>query len=182
MGKAMNRKRLALIGLIATGVLILAWIPLAMFSGSETKTDAAVTDDRHCPICGRELSRSGGECIYCKIEGKGDLSKKAMQRGSLFNHPIVPTVLFSTFGLLAAANLFVFLRRRVVASREEESYYISCPKCHRRLRFRKSQMGRLGMCPLCKRPLLFPKLDAGPRNPLIRLRRRLVHWVSLSRG
>jgi len=178
----MNRKRIALIGLIATGVLILGWVPLAIYTNSGPTKTQAVVDDRHCPVCGRELPRfAGGECPYCKIEGNGELAKSAMRRQSLATHPAIPAVLFSIFGILLTVNLVVFFRKRSVARREEESYYMNCPRCQRKLRFRESQMGRIGLCPLCKRPLLFPKLHE-EHNRLAWLRRRLVHWVGASKS
>jgi transcription initiation factor IIE alpha subunit len=51
------------------------------------------------------------------------------------------------------------IRNHLRENREEVYYYLICEKCNRRLRYRESQAGKLGVCPLCKKPLMFPKAD-----------------------
>ena len=74
----MKGSKVTLIGVIAVGSMLLAWLSLTLLSGtSPTKTKAVTTDPYHCPSCGREYPRGArGECPFCRIEEGGETKKK----------------------------------------------------------------------------------------------------------
>jgi uncharacterized Zn finger protein (UPF0148 family) len=148
------------VGMAAVGVLLLAWLVLMFVSGSgSTKTGPAVTDEKHCPRCGRELPRwawGTDQCPYCQLEERSGAPLKQTGR-SPASSPVVPTVLVATFAALLAVHLVMVIRTRVVPKAEEILYHLSCPKCGRKLRYRPPQVGRVGKCPVCHRPVIFPR-------------------------
>ncbi len=59
--------------------------------------------------------------------------------------------------LVLAVGVFLFLRGR--SPREEAYSHFRCPKCRRRLRYLRRQVGRKGQCSNCGQPLTFPPLS-----------------------
>jgi uncharacterized Zn finger protein (UPF0148 family) len=159
------------IGMAAVGVLFLAWLVLWLMTGNASdKTGPAVVDEKHCPRCGRELPKwawGTDQCPYCQLEesaqkaGTGTARPKFRSRAS---SPVIPTLLIVTFAGLLTVHLVLLVRTRVGTKTEEVLYHLSCPKCGRKLRYRLSQAGRLGQCPVCRRPVIFPR-DAGASAP-----------------
>jgi hypothetical protein len=153
------------VGLITVGLLTLGSLVLYFLSSAPTRTGSAITDPTRCPVCGRELPRSAqgtGQCPFCELDKlAGKYKGGETSRGNL----TVPILLGSLFLVLLGVHVFVLVRaRRKAGAPAEPSYPLFCPKCHRKLRYRHSQGGRLGQCPLCKRPIPFPK-PPQPRHP-----------------
>lgn len=172
--------RFTKIGMAAVAVLFLAWVGLNVFTSNQATRSAAVKqDETHCPNCGRELPKSAiaaGECPYCLIE-QGPAKAKIRRRGDADpSSPVAPIILVSLFCCLLATHVVLLVRQRVVGRKEGEVFYLNCPQCGRRIRYRESQAGHLARCPLCRRPLVFPRPAAGPDKPWHRLRR----WLKLA--
>jgi hypothetical protein len=152
------------IGMAAVGVLFLAWLVLMLVTSNQsTRTGPAATDDKHCPRCGRELPRwawGTDQCPYCELEEKDGSRPKPAARSAAAS-PVIPTVLVVTFVALLTVHLVMAVRTRVVPRKAEVLYHLNCPKCGRKLRYRLGQAGRLGQCPLCRRPVVFPRPPAG---------------------
>jgi hypothetical protein len=158
------------VGMIAVGLLFVLSLVLLFFSNTTTRTGSAITDPTRCPDCGQELPKSAqatGECPYCKLQQMaGKEVKRRGQGGSWATSPVVLVVLISLFVLLLGTHVFLLVRaRRRGGLGEEPTYPLFCSKCHRKLRYRASQGGRLGQCPLCRRPLLFPKPPEPRKRP-----------------
>jgi uncharacterized CHY-type Zn-finger protein len=157
----MKTSRITKIGMAVVGTALLGWLVLVLFvqgQGEKIKSDAPV-DPNRCAFCGRELPvayRDTGKCPYCELDGKADPAKAARQAAPRVS-PIIPIVLVSIFCLLLAIHVTLAIRARWKTAKDEVYYLIACEKCSRRLRYRQSQIGKLGLCPLCKKPLIFPK-------------------------
>jgi hypothetical protein len=176
----MKTSRITKIGMAVVGSALLGWLVLVLFmqsGGEKIKSDAAA-DPNRCPHCNRELPaayRDTGKCPFCEVEGKADPAKAASQAKPRVS-PIIPIVLASTFCLLLAINVAVAIRTRWKTAKDEVYYLITCEKCSRRMRYRESQIGKLGLCPLCKKPLLFPKPEEEIEASWSRVRR----WLTLT--
>jgi ribosomal protein L37AE/L43A len=167
----MKMTRWTKVGMAALGAGLVVWVALMLLSGGDTKLAPGKSDDeKHCPECGRELPRriqeAGGECPFCKMEGKTVLVGRGAPKNSVWRGPAIPIAIASAFGLLLVVNLVFVVRNRRAANKEEELYYVNCRKCRRRLRYRERQAGQVAKCPACRAMILFPKLDAPrPRWP-----------------
>jgi ribosomal protein L37AE/L43A len=168
----MKLSRITKLGMVVVGVGFLLWLVLTLWTSSgSTKSEAAAHDERHCSRCGRELPRAywgTGQCPYCEASGRG-----ASAPGAGKVSQTIPIVLVSLFVLLLGVHLFTVFRNRRVAV-DEPSYPLFCPKCHRKLRYRHSQGGRLGQCPICKRPIAFPKPPEVRRPWHVRVWKKVV--------
>ena len=152
------------IALVAVGLLCLGSVVLYFLTASPKKIGGA-TDETHCPDCGRELppyAQKSGECPFCKME---ILAGKRSPKQAGGNSPVVMLVLVALFVVLLGVHVFAVVRNRKKQAAEEPSYPLFCPKCHRKLRYRHSQGGRLGQCPMCKRPIPFPKPPQPRKRP-----------------
>jgi len=170
--------RLTKIGLVVLGGALLVWLVITLAFSSTTKRTASVaTDDKHCPICGRELPRGGAarECPYCYLEYKQSGGTKG-SLGVKGTGTTVPIVLVSLIVLLLGANIFVNVRARLKERKDETYYVFQCPKCARRIRYRAAQFRKPALCPLCKRPFVFPGLAEPRLNPWLRMKR----WLKLA--
>jgi len=77
---------------------------------------------------------------------------------------LLPALLIEMIVLAAVFYLYASGRLRRGPG-EEPTYPLFCGQCHRKMRFRKSQAGRLGLCPSCRRPIAFPKLPEPIKLP-----------------
>jgi hypothetical protein len=168
-----------LIGMGVVGAGIVVWVVVMLVLESGGKKTAAVADANHCPVCGKELPpayQGTGECPYCaanKAAGKATVqTSKGVSRNL-----VVPGILGGLFAILLGTHVALLIRNRKIAAAPEELYYFQCPKCKRKMRFREKQAGRLGACPLCRRPIVFPRLDK-PENGWIKMKR----WLGIAHG
>jgi hypothetical protein len=168
------------IGLIAVGVAFVLWLGVMLFLTDErSKTDPArKADDRHCPVCGREYPRgvfTADDCPYCKLETLKSGGKSKRAGGPWGGKPVVLMVLGGIFVVLLGLNIFVSLHRRTRRNKPEVYFHLHCPRCSRKIRYRTSQFGKPALCPLCKRPIVFPKpVETG--GPW----RRMKRWLKLA--
>jgi predicted Zn-ribbon and HTH transcriptional regulator len=167
----MKTTRLTRIGLAVMGVLLLASLALMVFSksGSNRLEANRPNDGRHCPDCGRELSKEAlvtGVCPYCKAEeaAEGDAPKKKRGKGSLASSPLIPAAIFGAFFLLLVVHLVIVARTRLHWTKEELLFYTNCRKCTRKLRYRERQVGHLARCPICRTPIVFPRPEGVHRR------------------
>ena len=63
--------------------------------------------------------------------------------------------------VLLAALAYLFLRPRATGDEGEFALHCSCPKCKRRLRYKKQSAGRPAMCPRCAERFTFPHAGKG---------------------
>jgi hypothetical protein len=169
----MKTSLLTKVGMAAVGVLLLGWLGLTLFTGSEsTQSGPAELDDKHCPVCGRELPRGAqatGVCPYCELEkgpGAGNLAAAKRRGGAaVAGSPVVPAALIALFGVLLTAHVVFLVRGRLAREREVPRHVMHCAKCGRKLSYRDSQVGRFGRCPICHRPIIFPRPESeAPRG------------------
>jgi DNA-directed RNA polymerase subunit RPC12/RpoP len=158
----MKLSRFTVLGMVAVGALLLAWAGLMLFSDSgATKSGPAVVDDYHCPRCGRELPKAyvgTGECPYCQAaEARGEQAPAKTGRRPLAVTAIIPSVLVGLFVILLSTHVVLIYRSRAGRNKPEVFYHVHCGKCGRKLRYRDTQVGKVGACPLCHRPIVFPK-------------------------
>jgi hypothetical protein len=170
--------RFTIFGMVGLGVLFLAWIGLTFFAESESKrTEAIVKDEKRCPTCNRPLTQGAIErnvCPFCLLE-QGEEAAKIRKDRSFASSKAIPITLASVLVLLLVANIAVAMRGRLKQAKEEIYFHYNCPKCRRRLRYRERQIGSLARCPLCERPIVFPKPAAWPETRWTKLRR----WLHL---
>lgn len=182
--KGTNLSRFTKISLLVSGVLLVAWLCLTLFADSPSKkTDAIVKDETRCPNCGRPLPRNAiriKECPYCLIE-RGPEAAKFGENNSQPRGKAIPFVLIGLVALLLIANVAIALHARMRQQKIEALFHYVCPKCSRRLRYRETQIGRLARCPLCERPIVFPKPATLAETRWSRLRRWL-HIAPASAG
>jgi DNA-directed RNA polymerase subunit RPC12/RpoP len=104
---------------------------------------------------------------------QGEEAAKIRKERSFATSKAVPIALVSVLALLLAANILFALRGRRKQVKEETFFHYWCPKCGRKLRYRERQIGRLARCPLCERPIVFPKPAGMPATRWTKLRRLL---------
>ena len=157
-------------------MLFVAWMGLTFFAESESKrTEAVVSEQKRCPTCSRPLSQTAIErnvCPYCLLE-QGEEAAKIRKERSFATSKAIPITLVSVLALLLVANIIFALRGRQKQVKEETYFYYWCPKCSRKLRYRERQIGSLARCPLCERPIVFPKPAGMPDTRWTKLRRFL---------
>jgi hypothetical protein len=170
--------RFTKIGMAVAAVLVLFWVGVTIFTASaSTKSDRAAKkdDERYCPHCGRELSKSAiasGMCPYCLMEEGPEKAKLNRRSGGITRGPLIPITLVGIFCALLLTHVVIGLRKRMSGQTDETLYYFTCP-CGRRLRYRRSQGGHLARCPLCRKPLIFPRPEDEPETRWLRVRRWL---------
>ncbi len=152
----------------ALAVLLLAtggWLTYAWLAG-QPKVASGQPQKMwlYCPKCGLEMSAAPGDdkkvipCPHCA--GKGQVMEvrnfSKREGVSAPPNPAVPGVVFGVTLVMALAwGYFGWLRN--LGGKGETAYLrLNCPGCDRRLRYRADQVGQLGKCPRCKRPIFFP--------------------------
>ena len=139
-----------------TGIVLLVVIGLAIFATSGSKKIEKKADPNVCEFCGRPLPQSK-LCLQCIGEMGREAYEAKRDKKYWYNRPVIPIVILSILCLLVLTHIIILLWRQRGRKKEEVSYYTRCNKCGRKLRYRESQINRLGKCPLCQKPLVFPK-------------------------
>jgi DNA-directed RNA polymerase subunit RPC12/RpoP len=151
--------RFTKITLAVAGVLFLVWLGLVLFvENASTKTGPAFVDDQVCPNCGKPLPKGAlqsNQCPNCLLQYGPEAAK--IKKDSATNSRVIPSILIAGVVILLALNIGVSLRNRLKQQKDEIQFHYHCPKCHRKLRYREHQIGRFAQCPLCERPIVFPK-------------------------
>jgi hypothetical protein len=181
----MRSSRFTRIGMVAVGVLLLVWVVVLFATRETTRTGPAKVDRTRCPDCGKPLppgAQLTGECPYCLIEhGKEEMEARRRQRQmSGLMSPVIPVILIGVFCVLLAVHLTLGVRARLTPREEEGLHHYHCPRCGRKLRYRDRQIGQASLCPMCRRPLIFPRPLEQPKEPGYRtVARRLLRLLSL---
>jgi predicted Zn-ribbon and HTH transcriptional regulator len=168
----MKLSRVTKIGMVTVSGLLLVWVALIVFSStSSTKTGPAQVDPTRCPECGSKYNKAG-ECPRCMAEeGVEAYRAKRAKKDGFASSPVIPTVLGCLLFLLLATHIGINVRARKKNKKEEVYYHVRCSKCGRKLRYRETQIERLGRCPLCQKPLRFPR---PPEKP------KVSRWVKIA--
>jgi hypothetical protein len=140
--------------MIAVAVLLACWFLVTLLQGDDPLTK--VKDPTRCPDCGRELPaqfQATGECPYCSLSNSRPGTAGSGRPGRF----LLPAVLIGIFLALLGTHITIYLRKHWRQTDEEDSFsYFHCPLCQRKLRYRSRQSGRTGLCPGCRKPVLFP--------------------------
>jgi DNA-directed RNA polymerase subunit RPC12/RpoP len=179
--------RFTKISLVVAGVLLAAWLGLTLFAENvSTRTAASIDRPDTCPNCGRKVTDESMQrnlCPYCLMQNAGDPERAKIRKdssGVAWGRSIARILIGSVIVLLLA-NVGVAVYTRQKQRKEEFLFYYNCPKCSRKLRYRESQIGRLAKCPLCERPIVFPRPTDMPETRWTRLR-RMLHLPSARAG
>ena len=169
MSKAASKIPWAKLAVGAIAVLLAVWCAVELM-GPPKKVGPAKADPNACPECGGQLTK-GGDCVSCMRELGADeyrARKKARAEAPPGGNAI-PFVLAGLLFVLIATHFGLLVYRRSRQNKEEILYYYHCPKCHRKLRYRDTQIGKSSQCPLCKRPFIFPPPEPEPpKEPFFR--------------
>jgi ribosomal protein L37AE/L43A len=165
------------IGSASLGAVLLIWLAITLFFTPGDGPNTLVDDPTHCPDCGRVLPKyyqGTGECPYCIAESKGGGQKKLSRAARARQvKPTIPIILGCALILLASIHVGLAVHKRVKANKQEVLFHLDCPKCKRKLRYRENQVGKVGQCPICRRPLIFPPPIEMPETRWMRFRRWL---------
>jgi hypothetical protein len=165
----MSKARVLQIGMGVVALLFLAWGGFMLATEGSKKTAPVKVEKNRCPDCGRSLPKGAlvaQECPYCKLD---PAAKKKTWGGRPGRSPVIPIALGGLFVLLLGIHLSIIFRKRLAVQGEEVVYYWNCPKCWRKLRYRERQIGQASLCPLCRRPLVFPPPEEPERAPAYRV-------------
>jgi DNA-directed RNA polymerase subunit RPC12/RpoP len=171
------------ITLAVAGVLFLVWLGLVLFTDNASTKTAPVVDDGQllCPHCGKPLSKGAlqsNQCPNCLLQNPDhpELAIIRKDKDWVSRSRTLPTVIIGSVILLLVANIGVVVHSRLRQRKDEIVFHYHCPKCSRKLRYRESQIGRLAKCPLCERPIVFPRPADFVESRWMRLRR----WLRLT--
>lgn len=173
----MKFTRFSKIGMGFLALMLIAWLVLTLgFSDvGDPNAVQAPSDGKHCIRCGRELpaGTDSKDCPYCALEKAA--GRKGNEPSSGRINLTFPVIVSSLFVILLAANILVFVRNRKAQEKDEVYFHLQCPKCSRKIRYRESQFGKAALCPLCKRPIVFPRLQLA-QSPWMKMKR----WLRLA--
>ncbi len=74
-----------------------------------------------------------------------------------YNSPVIATVIIALLSILFTAYIGFNWRKFIKRKKADVFFHVHCTKCGRKLRYRDSQIDRVGICPLCQKPIRFPK-------------------------
>jgi phage FluMu protein Com len=153
------------LGLAGVGLVLLLCLGLLIFATSgPTKTGPSrAVDPTVCEYCGKKLPKSG-DCLSCIAEMGLDKYHAKRESHYWFNSPIIAEVVIGLVCILLVVYITLLWRRRAAQPLEEVYYTIHCRKCGRKLRYRNSQVNHFGKCPICQKPILFPKPPEEPKT------------------
>jgi hypothetical protein len=125
----------------------------------------------YCPTCMREVqykeSLAESDCLRCGAGHPLVPAKESLKAGpppGVWSVLLAP-LLVELCVMFAVVLAYVSYFKRVRA-KEEEYLYTECGKCQQRLRYAESKVGRAGICPRCRRGLVFPpRAGEAPPGP-----------------
>jgi predicted amidophosphoribosyltransferase len=146
----------------ALGLLFLGSGGYLLVAEDGPKSEKSAKDDpTRCPKCGKELPKGAqntGICPYCSLEEKS-VKKK-------LDEPTPPSnraryFAWSVMGLTALLGSIhgglILWRRHVNAVRQVQYRRMKCPACKQKIRYTARQIGTKGLCPRCRREIIFPE-------------------------
>lgn len=173
--------RFTKISLASAAVMLVAWLGLTIFTenaSTTTRVESGVVRENVCPHCGRAMPQSAiqnNECPYCVLENPGNRERAKIRKdsGGLASGRTIARILIGSVVLLLLANIGVLVYGRLKQKQDETVFHYNCPKCRRKLRYREGQIGRLAKCPLCERPIVFPR----PADFVASRWKRFRRWI-----
>jgi uncharacterized membrane protein YvbJ len=158
------------------GLLLLLVLGLVIFATtSGTKKTEGVVRENTCEFCGKPLPKSG-ECLSC-IADMGEKAYHAKrEKKNWYNSPVIPTSVIAVLCVLILTHISIqlwFLKKRKKA---DVTHHMHCKHCGRKLRYRSSQINRLGKCPICMKPIVFPKPPE-----VVKEKTRTSPWVKIKK-
>ncbi|HTU19611.1 MAG TPA: hypothetical protein VMG10_16240 [Gemmataceae bacterium] len=138
------------------GIVLLLVIGLIVFATSGSNKIEKIKDPNVCEFCGRKFPKSK-ICLTCMAEMGREEYEARRARKEWYNSPAIATAVISVLCVLILIHISILLWKRRGRKKAEVEYHTRCKKCGRKLRYRESQINRLGKCPLCQKPLVFPK-------------------------
>ncbi|MBY0232007.1 MAG: hypothetical protein K2W96_22210 [Gemmataceae bacterium] len=158
----MDRK---LIAILVVGGLVIGITPWLAWPTAHPPPAPADRRYLHCPKCLAETvySEKAEEqgCKRCGPDGPPLVAtKESLKQTGIAPGPwasLLPWLLVESVLLLAAVLAYVTWFKQSAATINEEDYlYTHCAKCTQKLRYHKDKVGRAGVCPRCRRGLVFP--------------------------
>jgi predicted Zn-ribbon and HTH transcriptional regulator len=171
----MKLSRNVISGSAALGALLVIVLGLLIFAASTAKkTGTRSKDPTVCEFCGGTSFNKAGECPACMASMGIDAYRAKRESKNWYNSPAIAAVVIILLCILFLVHIVLLLRKFSWKKEVVVYYYVRCTKCGRKLRYKSSQINHLGRCPLCHKPILFPKPPEGPRDNTWR---KLVHYV-----
>jgi hypothetical protein len=159
---AMVRAAIVLtIGIVVIGIT--AWKTYPR-KAKATTIPAGEAKFMHCPDCDMEQPFDpkwlDAPCAACGSEKGWVLTRESITTASENNTSTGARARMIAFLLpevvVMLGALWLVLRKRTYEQKEEYRY-MRCPQCNGKLRYRAVQVGLLGACSKCKKPLRFPE-------------------------
>jgi hypothetical protein len=169
----MKMSRGAKIGIAAVGIVLSLCVILLVYSTSGSKKSAAVASKTHCSDCGSPLNKNG-DCPKCMAEMGLDAYRARQMNKGLAGKPLLAIFIATAFGLLLMTYIGIHVWAYMKTKKEEVYYTTRCNKCGRKLRYRESQVEHLGKCPICQKPIRFPR---PPEKPKVNRWVKIAHYV-----
>ena len=162
---AMKLSRATKWSITALGLLLLLFLGLTIYATTGSTKTKPVVNPNVCEYCGGQLNKNR-ECTKCI--GELGLEKYRAKRESKYwyNSPVVATTIITLLCVLILVHIGLNWRKFAWRKKAEAFYHVNCRKCGRKLRYRESQINRLGKCPMCQKTLHFPQPIAEPRTSI----------------
>jgi hypothetical protein len=139
-----------------SGLVLVFVLALVIMASSGSTRVEGIADPNVCEFCGRPLP-SSKVCLTCSAEMGREVYEAKREQKHWYNSPVAATTIISLLCVLVSAHIGILLYKQRGRKKEEFYFYTRCSKCGRKLRYRESQIARLGKCPICQKPIIFPK-------------------------
>jgi anti-anti-sigma regulatory factor len=169
----MNRKAL-FVGVLTVSFLggILYLLLTTLSSGKERPGEDPGNIFMVCPEChlklrvSPEMEKAGVACPHCvhekvQMEREGKLFQASVS-GRRFYFRLFAIGLVSVDSVLLMLSYYFYIFRPGARKRKQEKILLSCtcPTCHRKYRYKVSQIGKQYQCHNCRRNFAFPDPEA----------------------
>jgi predicted amidophosphoribosyltransferase len=170
----MKLSRAAKYSIAGIGSVLLLCLGLIIFATSGSKKIGPVVDPNLCEYCGNKLNKSR-ECAKCMAEMGAEKYRAKRESKEWYNSPVIASIVIGSLCLLAAIHIGLVMSKYLGRKKADVYYHTRCPKCGRKLRYRDSLIEHLGKCPLCQKPIRFPK-PVVPPKPTVWSKVRGITW------
>lgn len=155
--------RAAKLGLAGLSLVLLLCIGLLLFANSASKKSAARVDPTVCEYCRGPLNKQG-DCSRCMVEMGPTKYRARRESKNWYNSPLIASLLIGLLCILASIHIGYLLYQFTRRKKGVVVYHVRCTKCGRKLRYRDSQIEHMGRCPICQKPICFPKPIQTPNS------------------
>lgn len=143
-------------GIASVGFLLILIFGLTIYSATRDTKTKAIVDPTVCEYCGAKLSK-GGECSKCISEQGLEQYRAKRESKKGYNNPLLAAIIVSLLAVLVLVHVGLIVHAYFHRKKTDVYYHVRCPKCGRKLRYRSTQVDRLGRCPLCQKSIRFPQ-------------------------